>query len=1208
MKNSKLLLALLAVLLAAGAAFLASKISAKDPARTREPAAEPAPLLPAPSEPQEESTAAPWEPEEQVDRVALQEPVEPDPLPVTGAENFDLDGAQWIRGQVVAPPATPPDLSLEVVAVALARGEVVADPGESLSGDRSVLEFFERDGRAISRRSVSLGLGAGAFELPMPATADRAALFVDGQYLYLKTAEIVELGSRDESSDPIELRAELGSSLRIVVQPPQGVDAASIEGTAVQLVGVLDSDLFQQDAERTMKRREARWIPGEVIVWRGLPEGLRLSLTASHPDHVDASLMVTRLLEARERRVELRLGSGETLVGKVTDEEGLGIADATLLIRVDSRSSGLLNMSSAFLDLTEEPIVLQTGTDGSFELRGLEPGTIEIEAQKPGWSKVTVQDLSLPRDEPLEIQLSRGERIAGRVQWPDGTPAVGARVAVRSELSQSTHYGETNLQGRFLISGLVPGPLIVHAELDRRTRSDDAVNEEVAPTVADRLRVSPDLDSQDTPPGFRHASRLTADVWRATRGPVPHGEEQVLTLEEPCTLRGRVVSTTGEAISTFRVQCDFDGGAGWPLTHPDVVERFGDSAKGNSTGSRSSAAAATAEFSTAGEFVIEGMGRGSWTVTVVSEEYLSEENYLYVNLPRSEPIELELRRGLALRGVVRDPLGALVQGARIFAGPSGTNLLDLRYGRYPRVESGAEGEFRVAALQPGTCDLFVEHEDWASPPPFAVELSEDAEPPVVELVLGIGGSLEGIIYDREGRPDPDRPIQVFSMGAGTTYVLVSDESGRFARSAMSPGTYQVVSEPTAEELEEMIADGEVEPGPAAIAAVVRMASVEIREGELAEVVLGEPPTEPVRVFGSVRFGDRLMDSGFVLAIPEGQDLLNSFRPAQVTESGQYEVMIDEPGDFVFLYQGRDELQDGVPFQLTVPGDLTDFEFDLELPTSGITGVVRGVSGDPVEGVPVRLSTSGGGMNILLAFNGSPTETTDSEGRYRFEGVPPREGYVVRAGGRGPFSLRLRSDLTVREDTLLEDIDFVLGRPGAVIGTVLDASGNPVRGASVFARDERGRALEPYSRTTSGPSGKFELDGLTSGEAYFFFARTSDSVSAEPVPAVVRPGEKAEVTLVLAPGTQLRVALRDKAGDPIRARLSVRDESGAEHAGLLGADARDRLMVEGVSSSDLIVGPLPPGKYALVATTADGREKKKRVTLKGQEERRVKLRF
>ncbi|MEM7516460.1 MAG: carboxypeptidase-like regulatory domain-containing protein, partial [Planctomycetota bacterium] len=484
MKNSKLLLALFAILLAAGAAFLASK--APDPGRTREAAAGPAPLPPVPSQPQEKPAPSPEDPEEPEERVALQDPAEPEPLPLPGEENFELADAQWIRGQVVAPPATPPDLSLEVVAVALARGEIVTDPGKSLSGDRSILEFFERDGRAISRRSVSLGLGAGAFELPMPATADRAALFVDGQYLYLKTAEIVELSTRDESSDPIELRAELGSSLHIVVQPPPGVAADSIAGTAVQLVGLLDSDLFQQDEDRSMKRREARWVPGEPIVWRGLPEGLRISLTASHPDHVDASLMVTRLLEARERRVELQLGSGETLLGQVTDEEGLGIADATLVLRIDSRSSGLLHMSSAFLDLTEEPIVLQTKPDGSFELRGLEPGTIEIEVTKAGWSKATVQELSLPRDEPLEIQLSRGERIAGRVQWPDGSPAVGARVAVRSELSQSTHYGETNLQGRFLISGLVPGPLIVHAELDQRTRSDDAMKEEVAPTVADR--------------------------------------------------------------------------------------------------------------------------------------------------------------------------------------------------------------------------------------------------------------------------------------------------------------------------------------------------------------------------------------------------------------------------------------------------------------------------------------------------------------------------------------------------------------------------------------------------------------------------------------------------------------------------------------------------------------------------------------------------
>ena len=76
---------------------------------------------------------------------------------------------------------------------------------------------------------------------------------------------------------------------------------------------------------------------------------------------------------------------------------------------------------------------------------------------------------------------------------------------------------------------------------------------------------------------------------------------------------------------------------------------------------------------------------------------------------------------------------------------------------------------------------------------------------------------------------------------------------------------------------------------------------------------------------------------------------------------------------------------------------------------------------------------------------------------------------------------------------------------------------------------------------------------------------------------------------------------------MRARLRVLDEDGRRVDGLFSVNEFQSVFTEGFSSRERRVGPLPPGRYTLIATALDGKQARKSVTLEaGQEERRVEL--
>jgi hypothetical protein len=186
---------------------------------------------------------------------------------------------------------------------------------------------------------------------------------------------------------------------------------------------------------------------------------------------------------------------------------------------------------------------------------------------------------------------------------------------------------------------------------------------------------------------------------------------------------------------------------------------------------------------------------------------------------------------------------------------------------------------------------------------------------------------------------------------------------------------------------------------------------------------------------------------------------------------------------------------------------------------------------------------------------------------------------------------------------IEGIEVRLEAAGSVGGRVLDEQGEPVAGASIFPRDTGGT----WYASTGGVS--FDDGGfgfwLPAGR-YTLLARAPGLASAESEPIAVVAGSSAEIDLVLVPATRLELALLDRHGAAVPARLRVEDARGRRMTGVLAFHERDELFREGFSTLEPRVGPFVAGGYRVIATTDDGKSAEATVNVAGEPLQRVEL--
>jgi len=1047
------------------------------------------------------------------------------------AARTEVEGAgRVLRVVVGAPRDAPPDPELSVVAVAASfRGD---------DGPRAVLERLRSEG---DPRGAAVRAACGpdrTAELRLPAGLEDPRVYVDGVLLH--APEPAELPAE---GDELRIDARLGACLVVALDPPAGEEPTG----SVQLSG---GDFTRRGG---WSRHELELDGEGTLAFRAVAADVTWMLTSSLDAHWAAPRMGLELAAGEVREERLEVGLGAAVAGTVTDDAGHPLEGVRVSHAPANDWFGAGGRRST-----------ETDAEGRFELRGIEPGIVELEAELDDWRGARSDELEVGEGElraGVRIRLDRGLAIAGTVRTSGGAPAAGARV--RAETLARSGWGgwggnrveragdaTAAADGTFRIGGLDEGSFTLRASL------------------------AEDEDDEDDEDALR---------WRGSVERVRAGTSDVaIELFGPVAFEGRVVDDLGEPVTAFEldVRSTEEGGA------------------------RESATFQHAD----GRFRFARVGPGEWRVEAEAEGHTQAEETVVVLPAEGVDLVLRLDRVARVAGRVVGADGAPAPGATVRArdgsgAPGGWGM-----GWAPAVEADGEGRFRFEDLEPGSYELVAQAADWADSRKLSVELAPGQVRENVLLALRVGGRIEGAVYSDAGDPVAGQNVTYGenAMGFAARGATETDGGGRFAFDHVTPGEWSVSAVPSMAEMSERMRGRRDPSAFAEVMGQMITETVAVADGEVVEVLLGGEPKRPVRVYGVVTTGGEPVPDAQVTAVSEGSAVFEGMKSAMTDADGGYELVVDRPGGFAFSATAGDV---GVEALVDVPRE-DELRVDLAIPTGRIAGTVESADGSPAAGVRLNLQREDGLGR--LRWNGDQA-TADADGRYAFEGLEAGS-YTVRANVAGWGTSQdlgsgsaIRDGVVVRADATTDGVDFRLEAAGTVTGTVRGVDGAPAADASVFFRDAAGRVVARVSGTVTDAAGRFERKGLAPG-VYTLSARSEGAAAGDEVEVVVQSGRTASVELGLDAGTTVLVSLEGADGAQLRARVEVLDEEGREVGGLWTLRALQAIFNQGASTSfEQRLGPLPAGRYTVRATTADGRSAERTVRLRGRgEEKRVRV--
>lgn len=185
-------------------------------------------------------------------------------------------------------------------------------------------------------------------------------------------------------------------------------------------------------------------------------------ITAAAQGFIASEPLEIVIIPAEPTAVEIPLGRGASITGRVTDEQGKPLAEVHVMIAGDvgeiARSARTVSRMM--------PLNAQTAEDGTFTITGAETGPAQLIVRKPGY----VMDRRAIDVEPetrVDVALTRGLSIAGIVTL-NGKPAAGAEVSANTSAIGSDYQSTmTDERGRFTLEGLVPARYMINVNREQ---------------------------------------------------------------------------------------------------------------------------------------------------------------------------------------------------------------------------------------------------------------------------------------------------------------------------------------------------------------------------------------------------------------------------------------------------------------------------------------------------------------------------------------------------------------------------------------------------------------------------------------------------------------------------------------------------------------------------------------------------------------------
>lgn len=1070
-----------------------------------------------------------------------------------GTDRVATDLGSTIHCRVVLPPGTPTD---DEVLVAVHR---VQPPSRSRTSIIGVLDLDHGQGE-IDVTHFPLGPD-GTAEIRLPY-GDVAWVSLESRFLALDEALRI-----DGEAEECVIEPRLGAYISGRIELPPGLDPESVtvddidairyEIDPMQFAGLSGASKLDDYTSPSFATLSDDWTYEIRAVLGETSGALKLETERFAAQQIKGVAIAPGV----EIRVDFQLTEGVTVGGTVVDSDGQPVAGAELSVEIDP-----LMFGQGGFEVREGV----SSVDGSFVMEHVATGDLRVAAEADGLiAAAETLEATEGRDyTDLRIELSSGNSIAGTLKRPNGDPVADCEIDVEFDFSyaggmegMNTLRGadgrtRTDAEGVFRVTGLGKGPFVVSASMT----SDDG------------------------------------RTWRAREGSIaPNTSGLELIVQPPLGVSGVVVNDLGEVLTDFRVTAR--------VKTAGMLQGLGAESHDDSFEDPE------------GHFFLDGLRAGEWELLAGAEGH-ARPDPVTVELPRSmdDPVVLTIARAASASGVVLDPAGLPLPEATVALKPSladiGRIALD---GLPPSTETDESGYFELDGLPPGEVQLAASAMGYGPSEIVSIEVAPGEGHTNLILTVRAGGRILCTVLDDEGEPFPSQTVLAQNPSDLTGQKFATtDADGEAVFTDLAPGNYQVMT------FGGMALDDDSDD-PSAMLAGMKFTMAEVKEGEDTEVVLGSLPEDPVAVSGVVSASGAPVQGATVTFIADDGAGLEQLEFAMTDEGGRYSAELSAPGRYLINVQkisGTGQ-QQTIELLGEIP-ETASYSFDVDLPVGVIAGRVYGPDGEPAGGVRITLGVDGPIRNG--SFSGGQYAETDTEtdGTYRLEWLRPGE-YSVAAGGamlggllgdtgQDPLGRQVRSGIRISEGQTLNGVDFRLEDGGKVSGRVIDADGSAVVGAAIFLRDEQGSLVDRISMIQTGPSGSFAYTGLNPGK-YTVSARTTDAVSIDGVEVQVRSGETSETELRLAPGTVFTISLADEDGNPVDCSVSVTGPDGQQVNGSYSYGDLMRMFTEGdFSTTQQTVGPVPPGRYTIRATTADGRSAKRSRSVNGEPRARVRLKL
>jgi len=161
-------------------------------------------------------------------------------------------------------------------------------------------------------------------------------------------------------------------------------------------------------------------------------------------------------------------------------------------------------------------------------------------------------------------------------------------------------------------------------------------------------------------------------------------------------------------------------------------------------------------------------------------------------------VELRLRAGIVLHGVVRDGRGKPIEGVEVrvrpqLAGPDEKPIPSLPGKPWSgSCVTDAAGNWWLRVV-PGPVRIFAAHPDYVPTSSSTLNLPIAVEADVPDLVMTRGGTLQGVVTRSDGAPDGAATIEAWLDGTEDPVILASSTGvdGAYAFTGLAPGRWRV---------------------------------------------------------------------------------------------------------------------------------------------------------------------------------------------------------------------------------------------------------------------------------------------------------------------------------------------------------------------------------------------------------------------------------